>query len=129
MRGIIIISRLGPAFGILEGDVSSHDEYKSRLKARQAEVESFNRAHIRFGNARLVIGIAGAAILYSSFINHDLDLWWIVVPIVAFIPLMILHERLLRRRTLAKRAVSFYERGIARMEDRWFGTGESGERF
>jgi hypothetical protein len=30
---------------------------------------------------------------------------------------------------LKQRAVAFYERGLARIEDRWAGTGETGERF
>jgi hypothetical protein len=30
---------------------------------------------------------------------------------------------------LAERAVAFYEKGLARIEDRWVGSGETGERF
>jgi hypothetical protein len=33
------------------------------------------------------------------------------------------------RRDAAARAVAFYERGLARIEDRWMGGGEPGERF
>ena len=39
------------------------------------------------------------------------------------------HDRIIRERDFATRAILFYERGIARIDDRWAGTGESGERF
>lgn len=39
------------------------------------------------------------------------------------------HSRILRARELAQRAAAFYERGLARVEDRWAGLGETGERF
>jgi len=42
---------------------------------------------------------------------------------------MITHERLIRQRRAARRACAFYEKGLARIEDRWAGAGESGERF
>ena len=36
---------------------------------------------------------------------------------------------MVRAREAAARAIAFYERGLARIEDRWAGTGETGERF
>ena len=42
---------------------------------------------------------------------------------------MVLHDRVLRARSRARRAAAFYEAGIARVTDTWAGTGESGERF
>ena len=39
------------------------------------------------------------------------------------------HDRVLRRLDCAARAVKFYEDGIARLEDRWHGIGETGVRF
>lgn len=39
------------------------------------------------------------------------------------------HSRILRSQELARRAVDFYDRGLARIEDRWAGVGESGARF
>jgi hypothetical protein len=35
----------------------------------------------------------------------------------------------LRARTAAQRAIAYYERGLARIEDRWAGTGEPGDQF
>ena len=55
--------------------------------------------------------------------------WWLLAPGAVFIWLVRHHERVLRERELAMGAIAFYERGQARLEDRWVGTGEPGERF
>ena len=39
------------------------------------------------------------------------------------------HSRILRARATAQRGASFYRMGIARIEDRWVGTGQTGDRF
>ncbi len=40
-----------------------------------------------------------------------------------------MHEKVLREVRRVTRARAFYERGLARLENRWMGTGQSGERF
>nr|AWN00228.1 hypothetical protein [uncultured organism] len=55
--------------------------------------------------------------------------YWVLAPVAIYALLAIVHERILRSRTRAEAAASFYRRGIARIEDRWTGTGESGDRF
>ncbi|MBS1828943.1 MAG: mismatch repair protein [Acidobacteria bacterium] len=105
------------------------EEYRQRLAERQSRVAACDRTHVTLGNIRLAIGIAGAFVAYRVFVSGMLTLPWIALPILAFLPLAIYHERLLRKRALAKRAAEFYERGIARLEDRWQGVGETGSRF
>ena len=39
------------------------------------------------------------------------------------------HDQVIRSRDAAIRGIAFYERGLARLEDRWVGTGEPGDRF
>ena len=46
-----------------------------------------------------------------------------------FIWLVRRHDRVIRARDAAIRGIAFYERGLARLEDRWVGTGEPGDRF
>ena len=55
--------------------------------------------------------------------------WWLLVPVALFIPLLQRHDRVIRARRDAARLISFYDRGLARIEDRWAGTGETGDRF
>ncbi|HTI38569.1 MAG TPA: hypothetical protein VL484_13465 [Vicinamibacterales bacterium] len=55
--------------------------------------------------------------------------WLLIFPVVVFAWLVWYHARVLRSRELATRAIRFYEHGLARLDDRWVGTGETGERF
>ena len=45
------------------------------------------------------------------------------------LPPALIHQRIIRARTRAETAVAMYRRGIARIEDRWAGTGQTGDRF
>ena len=56
-------------------------------------------------------------------------LGWLLIPFGVLIVLAVIHERVLRRVQTLNRVLSFYERGLERLNDRWAGTGESGERF
>jgi hypothetical protein len=104
-------------------------EYAERLAARRAWVARQERLHIQVGNARLAVFVAGAWIAWSAFGRGSLSAWWLVAPVAAFVALLVFHERILRERQLAQRAVRYYERGIARLEDRWAGAGDTGERY
>jgi hypothetical protein len=55
--------------------------------------------------------------------------WWILLPVGALTVLIQRHDRVVRAREAAARAIAFYERGLARIEDRWTGTGVPGDRF
>jgi len=109
--------------------VSSSDEYKERRRVRAVRVEQFERTHIRLGNLRLLLAAVAAILLWMSVRQHLLSALWIICPVLAFMAAAVWHSRVLRRQELAKRAVDFYDRGLARIEDRWTGTGERGERF
>jgi len=109
--------------------VSSSSQYKERRRLRETRVEEFERTHIRLGNLRLLLAVAAAILMWTSLRQHLLSAWWMLCPLAAFLLIAVWHSRVLRRQELAKRAVAFYDRGLARIEDRWAGTGESGERF
>ena len=104
-------------------------EYAQRLDARRAWAEREQRVHIHIGNVRLVVVLVAAWIGWIAFSKGTLSGWWLAAPAAAFLGLIVFHERVLRSRLLAERAVRYYERGIARLEDRWAGSGETGERF
>lgn len=105
------------------------EEYAKRRSVRQSRVAHFERTHIRLGNVRLLLAFSVIVLVWASFRAHFLSAWWISVPVAAFGGIAFWHSRILRSRELAQRAVSFYERGLARLEDRWAGTGETGARF
>jgi hypothetical protein len=107
---------------------SPADEYRRRLEQRRRTLAVLRRTDARLSGARLTT-FAGGALLWATGWTGTLTYWWLLVPAGVFIALLIVHARVIRDRETAASAITFYERGLARIEDRWHGTGESGERF
>jgi hypothetical protein len=105
------------------------DEYSQRLAARELRVSEGERWHIRIGNLRLLLVIAGAAMAWLSFSRHAFSPWWLMVPALWLAGLVVIHSRVLRAQLRAGRAAAVYRGGMARIDDRWAGTGQAGERF
>ncbi len=108
--------------------LDSRAEYARRLEVHEANVARRERQHIRLGNAKLAVAAAALALIGFYFAKH-ISGYWVLLPLLAFIVLAILHEQVIRARTHAQTAADFYRKGFARMEDRWSGTGSSGDRF
>jgi hypothetical protein len=104
-------------------------EYSSRLTQRREQAARLQLKHLWLGNLRIVIfvgiiafwlivgrhGAPSAIVLYS--------------PVILFLTVVYVHRRVVYASKLVKRAIAFYERGIARLEDRWAGTGDTGDEF
>ncbi|HEY3615922.1 MAG TPA: mismatch repair protein [Candidatus Sulfotelmatobacter sp.] len=105
------------------------EEYIRRRDARQSRVAHYEKIHIRMGNSRLLLAVLAVIMAWASFRGHSLSPWWLALPVIAFGSIAVYHSRILRGRELAQRAAAFYERGLARVEDRWAGSGETGDRF
>lgn len=104
------------------------EEYHKRLTARRADCATFEAQDERFAFARLAIfgaGLLAVVLIWRSTIAW----WWIAVPVLAFVWIMRRHDQLRQARDNALRVIRLYEAGLARLDDRWAGTGESGERF
>jgi MutS domain V len=108
---------------------SPSDEYKQRLQVRESRVAHFENLHLRFGNLRLLIVIATAVGAWFSFDRDAFSAWWLLLALALFLAIAILHANVLRQRACAERAVDFYRDGLARIEDRWIGTGQTGQRI
>jgi hypothetical protein len=76
------------------------------------------------------IGVVAAAVALAVMVwRTGISAGWLAAPLGVFVWLVRYHDRVLRSRETARRAIDFYERGLARIEDGWIGTGEAGERF
>lgn len=106
-----------------------HAEYSECLAARLDTASAEERIHRRMGNFKLLTIAIGLAIVWLAWERARFSAYWIFAPVAIYALLAVLHERTLRARARAEAAAAFYRRGIARIEDRWAGTGESGERF
>ena len=105
------------------------EEYRRRLDARRLEIRRFDKLHIRYGNVRLLLAVVIAALAWCALRLHLISSWWLAVPVAAFAVVAVYHARVLRARGCALRVVEVYQRGLARIEDRWMGGGQQGERF
>jgi MutS domain V len=100
--------------------------YRQRLSERQAVVDELERTHVRLGNVRIVMLVVGVGLVVVFGVTA---LPWIVGLVAAFGVVAAIHTRVLNARDRARAAVGFYDRGIARLTDRWAGTGATGDRF
>jgi MutS domain V len=104
-------------------------EYQERLTERRTVAERLEKLFRRIGNARLAVALAGFVLAFFVFGETVVSAWWLILPAGIFVGLVVVHARVVERLEQAKRAVAFYEAGIARLENRWAGHGQSGERF
>jgi hypothetical protein len=102
------------------------DAYRTRLAERAARVADYERRHAHLAWWRF--GIAAAAAGLLVWLGRP-GLPWLVVPGLAFVGVAVRHALVLNARDRAARAVTFYERGLQRLDGTWPGTGETGERF
>jgi hypothetical protein len=102
--------------------------YYERLDARQRLLAELNSRRHRTGLLRLLVFAITGAISWLA-VKGTLPLWPIAIPAGLFIALVWRQSRIERGMECARRAIAFYERGIARLEHRWQGGGETGERF
>ena len=72
-------------------------------------------------------GLAAFGALILGFASFSL--WWLLTPFPILVMLGQRLQRLEVQLAAVARAIAFYERGMARLEGRWAGTGTSGMRF
>jgi len=109
--------------------VSPLEEYRARLDDRRQASVRLEKEFRRIGNLRLASGIAAVVVAFFVFGEVWIPAWWLLLPLAIFAALVVVHARVVERLERSQRAIQFYERGLARLEDRWMGTGETGERF
>jgi hypothetical protein len=99
---------------------------REALKSKQAHYES---QHHRLGVSKLGLGGVTLVVVGLALAAKFISIYWVLAPLAAIIILAIIHERVLKMRDRCSRAVTYYERALARIEGRWMGAGEAGERF
>jgi hypothetical protein len=104
-------------------------EYTARLDARRAVSARYERSHIAIGNWRVLVALSIVAVAVMAWGYDMFSGWFLLVPVGVSIVLAVIHDRILQRKRACDRAAAVYETGIARLDDRWIGTGETGDRF
>ncbi len=104
-------------------------EYSQRAEGRREALASGQGRHRMLGNLRALVFVAGAVLLYVILGPHALSPWWLTAPAFAFVAVTLGLDRAERRIAKLTRAVTFYDRGLARLDGSWAGSGETGKRF
>ena len=76
------------------------DEYRARLSARRAAHHALSRSDEQLSYARLAIFATGAGMAFAAW-RGWLPAWWIALPAVAFLILVLRHDRIVRARDAA----------------------------
>jgi hypothetical protein len=104
-------------------------DYRQRLNARESYLRSLDKNLSRYGTARLSLAVLILVAAWFSFAEHYFRPAWLLPGVAAFAALVLAHQAARRARSRAERAAEFYRRGLARIEDRWEGTGQQGTQF
>ncbi len=104
-------------------------EYRRRLESLRAAAAQYAKRDATLGNAKLLalIGTVIAAVWILAV--KAAAIYWIAPAAALLAYLSFLHERVIRAARREARVIAFYEGGLARVEHRWAGKGETGERF
>jgi hypothetical protein len=102
--------------------------YSTRSEHLQRAQASDRKQELRLGYFKFALLLA-IILIAAVFFRHMAVLQALLLPAAAFILLAVLHERKLRSMRMRERIISFYDRGLARLQNRWAGSGETGERF
>lgn len=104
-------------------------EYAQRLEFHRRAAGRIEQQHIRAGNGKLAVLAAGLVMIWLAWVSHLFSPIWLLIPAVLFAALVVWHENVFQALNRAKAAENYYVRAFARIEDRWAGTAQTGERF
>ena len=105
------------------------EEYASRQARWTAEVASRQRSQDRLVYTRLALGIVLAVVAGLALGAETISALWLLPPTLALVVLLVLHPGRERELQRAVRSKAFYDRAIARIENRWYGTGSQGDAY
>ena len=104
-------------------------EYARRRERHKTTLASMERLDSRLSNARLAVFCVGLIVAYFAFWQELCAPAWTLAPVTGFVALVIRQALLVRAMAATRANIVFYDRGIARIEDRWHGFGDNGARY
>ncbi len=112
-----------------ESNCDPRAEYELRLAALQSSQARYENQHRRLGVAKLLLAGMTLVVIGLALAAKVISVLWVAAPLFALVVLAVIHERVLKKRERCSRKVSYYERALARINNCWIGSGETGERF
>ncbi|HMC60981.1 MAG TPA: hypothetical protein VKJ01_17460, partial [Candidatus Solibacter sp.] len=103
--------------------------YSQLLDQRRAEIALRERRHQWLAYARLAAVAAALTVVWFALAWKAFSILWVLAPGAVFVALIVIHERLLKAMERRRRAQRYFEKGMARLDGKWIGTGEPGDRY
>jgi hypothetical protein len=104
-------------------------EYERRRARWAAAIARGDRRHLLVSNLRLAAVVLAALLAWLGFARAIVSPAWTLVPVAAFLALMVVHALVLNARDRAVNARDYYDRGFKRLDGSWMGSGPDGARF
>jgi hypothetical protein len=104
-------------------------EYQSRLEQLRAAQSVYKIKDARLAWARFALLFGGTLLGVWLIVTKTHSIFWIAIPVALFIISAVAHERVIRALRDSTRKIAFYERRSDRLNNRWMGKGQKGERF
>ena len=103
--------------------------YSGLLEERRTDIAARGRHHQALGYLRLAIAAGAAAVVWLALVERAFSVVWVLVPVAVFGVLVVVHDRLLVGLERRRRAERYFARALARLDGKWMGTGEPGDRY
>jgi MutS domain V/MutS domain III len=104
-------------------------EYSNRLRSLRDKRTAYERRHKQFGLPKILLAACALAVIVWAFQSHSVSVVWLLLPALAFVAVEVAHNRTLNDLKRTGRSIAFYERGMTRLDGRWSGSGDAGDRF
>lgn len=105
------------------------EEYTARRERWLSKRNFLQKRFLLIGNCRLAVGVAAALVAWLAFVSRVVSPWTLIPPVIIFIGLVAWHSRVIGARTVAERALQYYDQALARANDDWMGKGATGENL
>jgi hypothetical protein len=102
--------------------------YSQLLQDRRTEIARSERRHRMLGFSKVALAASVAGTLWIALL-HMISVFWALVPAALVAALAVFHEHLLVLLERRRRAEHYFERALARLDGKWAGTGEAGDRY
>jgi hypothetical protein len=103
--------------------------YTSLLAERRAEIARREETHRRMGYYQLAAAACAGAVVWFALSRGGISILWVLVPLVVLAALVVVHQKLLDALERRRRAAHYFEKGLARLDGNWPGTGEPGDSY
>jgi hypothetical protein len=103
-----------------------HAEYERRLADFQARHADLQGRLAWLGNGRFALFIFCAIVFFLAIFVRIISPWWLAPSLAVYFALSVSYQLAYRRYVYVRRAMAYYEYGLARLDDRWAGTGIPG---